>query len=144
MAAGLDVVLVGDEAVLAPLVDRSEQDLDQRLAGYIVDGSRTGLIEDLDRKRSEGAAPLDIINGPLMAGMSEVGRLFNDNELIVAEVLQSAEVMKAAIRQLEPHLDLRSHTTEEYSIRWQRTHPTNEKRRPGMVPTAGLPVGQKH
>ena len=33
--------------------------------------------------------PLDIINGPLMAGMEEVGRLFNNNELIVAEVLQS-------------------------------------------------------
>ena len=30
-----------------------------------------------------------MINGPLMAGMAEVGRLFNDNELIVAEVLQS-------------------------------------------------------
>ena len=41
--------------------------------------------------------PLDIINGPLMAGMSEVGRLFNKNELIVAEVLQSAEAMKAAV-----------------------------------------------
>ena len=41
--------------------------------------------------------PLDIINGPLMAGMAEVGRLFNDNQLIVAEVLQSAGVMKAAV-----------------------------------------------
>jgi len=38
-----------------------------------------------------GGAPLDIVNGPLMAGMSEVGRLFNNNELIVAEVLQSAK-----------------------------------------------------
>ena len=40
-----------------------------------------------------------------MAGMAEVGRLFNDNELIVAEVLQSAEVMKAAVSHLEPHMD---------------------------------------
>jgi len=84
---------------------RPEQPLDERLAGYIVDGSRTGLIEDLDRKRSEGAAPLDIINGPLMAGMSEVGRLFNDNELIVAEVLQSAEAMKAAVSHLQQFMD---------------------------------------
>ncbi len=36
--------------------------------------------------------PLDIINGPLMKGMDEVGRLFNANQLIVAEVLQIAEV----------------------------------------------------
>src|SRR5204862_2564915 len=54
-----------------------------------------------ERKRAEGAAPLDIINGPLMAGMSEVGRLFNNNELIVADVLQSAEAMKAAVSHLE-------------------------------------------
>ena len=41
-----------------------------------------------------------IINGPLMNGMDEVGRLFNNNELIVAEVLQSAEAMKAAVNHL--------------------------------------------
>ena len=35
-----------------------------------------------------------------MKGMDEVGRLFNDNEFIVAEVLQSAEVMKAAVAYL--------------------------------------------
>jgi 5-methyltetrahydrofolate--homocysteine methyltransferase len=84
---------------------RPEQPLDERLAGYIVDGSRTGLIEDLELKRAEGMAPLDIINGPLMAGMTEVGRLFNANELIVAEVLQSAEAMKAAVSHLERFMD---------------------------------------
>ena len=40
-----------------------------------------------------------------MAGMDEVGRLFNNNELIVAEVLQSAEAMKAAVSYLEPLMD---------------------------------------
>ncbi len=75
--------------------------LDERLANYIVEGSKDGLIADLDRKLAEPSAPLDIINGPLMAGMTEVGRLFNNNELIVAEVLQSAEAMKAAVAYLE-------------------------------------------
>src|SRR5207245_8085199 len=79
--------------------------LDQRLANYIIEGTRDGLIADLDRKRAEGAAPLDIINGPLMAGMAEVGRLFNANELIVAEVLQSAEAMKAAVSHLEQFME---------------------------------------
>ncbi len=79
--------------------------LDQRLANYIIEGTKDGLIADLDRKRAEGAAPLDIINGPLMAGMSEVGRLFNNNELIVAEVLQSAEAMKAAVTHLEQFME---------------------------------------
>ena len=79
--------------------------LDQRLSSYIIQGTRDGLIADLDRKRTEGAAPLDIVNGPLMAGMAEVGRLFNANELIVAEVLQSAEAMKAAVSHLEQFME---------------------------------------
>jgi len=79
--------------------------LDERLANYIIEGTRDGLIADLDRKRHDGAAPLDIVNGPLMAGMAEVGRLFNANELIVAEVLQSAEAMKAAVSHLEQFME---------------------------------------
>jgi 5-methyltetrahydrofolate--homocysteine methyltransferase len=83
----------------------AELPLDARLANYIVEGTKDGLIADLDRKRAEGAAPLEIINGPLMAGMTEVGRLFNNNELIVAEVLQSAEAMKAAVNHLEQFME---------------------------------------
>src|SRR5580698_4846077 len=83
----------------------ADMPLDQRLANYIIEGSRDGLIEDLDRKRAEGASPLDIVNGPLMAGMAEVGRLFNANELIVAEVLQSAEAMKAGVSHLEQFME---------------------------------------
>jgi 5-methyltetrahydrofolate--homocysteine methyltransferase len=79
--------------------------LDQRLPRYIVEGTRDGLVADLDLKRAEGAGPLEIINGPLMEGMNEVGRLFNNNELIVAEVLQSAEAMKAAVQHLQQFME---------------------------------------
>jgi 5-methyltetrahydrofolate--homocysteine methyltransferase len=79
--------------------------LDERLANYIIEGTRDGLVDYLEKKRAEGAAPLDIVNGPLMAGMAEVGRLFNANELIVAEVLQSAEAMKAAVSHLEQFME---------------------------------------
>jgi 5-methyltetrahydrofolate--homocysteine methyltransferase len=86
---------------------RAELPLEQRLARAVVEGSKTGLVEDLAQALVDPRwpSPLDIINGPLMAGMSEVGRLFNDNQLIVAEVLQSAEVMKAAVSYLEPHME---------------------------------------
>src|SRR5439155_24653410 len=83
----------------------SDLSLDQRLANYIIEGTKDGLIQDLDLKLNDGFAPLEIINGPLMAGMSEVGRLFNNNELIVAEVLQSAEAMKAAVSYLEKFME---------------------------------------
>jgi len=79
--------------------------LDERLANYIIEGTKEGLVADLETKRAEGTAPLDIINGPLMNGMKEVGRLFNNNELIVAEVLQSAEAMKAAVNHLEQYME---------------------------------------
>jgi 5-methyltetrahydrofolate--homocysteine methyltransferase len=78
--------------------------LDERLARYILVGSKEGLYADLDEALRD-RRPLEIINGPLMAGMDEVGRLFNLNELIVAEVLQSAEAMKAAVGYLEPHME---------------------------------------
>ena len=81
--------------------------LDQRLARAVVEGSKVGLEDDLAAALADPRwpDPLAVINGPLMAGMGEVGRLFNDNQLIVAEVLQSAEVMKAAVSFLEPHMD---------------------------------------
>ncbi len=82
-----------------------EAPIDERLARYIIEGTKDGLIPDLDQKRQEGANPLDIINGPLLAGMTEVGRLFSNNELIVAEVLQSAEAMKAAVNHLQQFME---------------------------------------
>ncbi len=89
--------------------------LDARLANYIIEGTKDGLVADLDRKRAEGAGPLEIVNGPLMAGMAEVGRLFNNNELIVAEVLQSAEAMKAAVTHLERFME-KSETAARGSV----------------------------
>lgn len=78
--------------------------LEERLGSYVVEGTKEGLYPDLDIAMDK-YSPLEIINGPLMRGMEEVGRLFNNNELIVAEVLQSAEVMKASVTYLEPHME---------------------------------------
>jgi len=78
--------------------------LPERLAQHVVEGTKEGLIPDLSELLKE-LSPLDIINGPLMEGMNKVGELFNRNELIVAEVLQSAEVMKAAVSYLEPKME---------------------------------------
>ena len=78
--------------------------LDERLALAIIEGTKEGLAEDLDEALQE-RTPLEIINGPLMDGMAEVGRQFNANQLIVAEVLQSAESMKYSVNHLEPHME---------------------------------------
>jgi 5-methyltetrahydrofolate--homocysteine methyltransferase len=86
-----------------PVEQRRHLPLDDRLALYILEGSKDGLFADLDEGLRH-RQPLEIINGPLMAGMDEVGRLFGANEMIVAEVLQSAEAMKAAVAYLEPQM----------------------------------------
>ncbi|WP_166241661.1 methionine synthase [Paenibacillus turpanensis] len=82
----------------------SNLSLEERISSYVVEGTKEGLVPDLDEALQK-YTPLEIINGPLMTGMDEVGRLFNNNELIVAEVLQSAEVMKAAVAHLEPFME---------------------------------------
>ncbi|MFB4211333.1 methionine synthase [Shouchella sp. JSM 1781072] len=90
--------------------------LEERLALYVVEGTKQRLDVDLTLALQTYPTPLDIINGPLMDGMDEVGRLFNNNELIVAEVLQSAEVMKAAVSFLEPHMEKSDHESRKGKI----------------------------
>ncbi|NQX64695.1 methionine synthase [Paenibacillus alba] len=82
----------------------SNLSLEDRLGSYVVEGTKEGLIPDLEIAL-QTYSPLEVINGPLMKGMEQVGRLFNNNELIVAEVLQSAEVMKASVNYLEPFME---------------------------------------
>jgi 5-methyltetrahydrofolate--homocysteine methyltransferase len=90
--------------------------LEDRLAYYVVEGTKEGLLPDLDLALAAYPTPLEIINGPLMNGMKEVGRLFNDNQLIVAEVLQSAEVMKASVAFLEPHMEIGDNSSSKGKV----------------------------
>ena len=76
----------------------------ERLERRIVDGERNGLTEDLDAALRERPA-LEIINNTLLAGMKTVGELFGSGQMQLPFVLTSAEVMKAAVAHLEPHLD---------------------------------------
>ena len=93
-----------DKPPKATTEERMNLSLDERLALCIIEGTKEGLAEDLDEALTE-RTPLEIINGPLMDGMAEVGRQFNANQLIVAEVLQSAESMKFSVSHLEPHME---------------------------------------
>lgn len=76
----------------------------ERLAQRIVDGERNGLDADLDEAMTQ-KPPLQIINEHLLAGMKTVGELFGSGQMQLPFVLQSAEVMKAAVAYLEPHME---------------------------------------
>lgn len=91
------------------------QNPEERLVRAVIDGRHTGLkdslIELLERMKA-----IEIINGPLLEGMNEVGKLFADNKLIVAEVLESAEVMRSAVDILKPYMQDSSETSSRGTI----------------------------
>ncbi|MEW6510047.1 MAG: methionine synthase [Bacteroidota bacterium] len=81
-----------------------KQGLEERLKARIVDGDKAGLQADLDLALKKHRA-LDIINTILLDGMKTVGDLFGSGQMQLPFVLQSAEVMKAAVAYLEPFMD---------------------------------------
>ncbi|WP_280421236.1 methionine synthase [Nocardia carnea] len=85
-----------DELAALPLFERLER--------RIVDGERAGMEADLDEAMRE-VPPLKIINETLLSGMKTVGELFGSGQMQLPFVLQSAEVMKAAVAHLEPHME---------------------------------------
>ncbi|MFB7373730.1 methionine synthase [Streptomyces sp. NPDC056222] len=78
--------------------------LEERLKRRIVDGEKNGLEADL-ADALEGRPALEIVNDILLDGMKTVGELFGSGQMQLPFVLQSAEVMKAAVAYLEPHME---------------------------------------
>ena len=99
--AGVDSAALKDEraAELAALP------VGERLERRIIDGEAKGLEADLDLARAGGLSALDIVNVHLLVGMQVVGARFGSGEMQLPFVLQSAEVMKAAVALLEPHME---------------------------------------
>src|SRR5262245_53083818 len=77
---------------------------EERLRQAIIQGRRETLIADLDAARQR-YSPLDIINKILIDGMKVVGALFGSGQMQLPFVLQSAEVMKAAVAHLEQFME---------------------------------------
>ncbi|WP_433732128.1 methionine synthase [Actinoplanes sp. CA-051413] len=78
--------------------------LEERLKRRIIDGERNGLEDDLLEALQTKPA-LAIVNDVLLDGMKTVGELFGSGQMQLPFVLQSAEVMKAAVAFLEPHME---------------------------------------
>lgn len=76
-----------------------------RLAHAIVSGQMSFLEKDLEEAIEENNSALDIIEGPLMAGMKNVGSLFGSGKMFLPQVVKSARVMKKAVDWLSPYMD---------------------------------------
>jgi 5-methyltetrahydrofolate--homocysteine methyltransferase len=77
----------------------------ERLTHALVHGINEHIEADTEEARKAAAKPLDVIEGPLMAGMNVVGDLFGAGKMFLPQVVKSARVMKQAVAYLQPFLE---------------------------------------
>ncbi|HEU6456248.1 MAG TPA: methionine synthase [Roseateles sp.] len=86
-----------------------EQSVEARLSHALVRGITEFVVEDTEECRAafeaEGRPPLQVIEGPLMAGMNTVGDLFGAGKMFLPQVVKSARVMKQAVAHLLPFIE---------------------------------------
>ena len=82
-----------------------EAPVEERLARALVKGISEHIVEDTEEARRARARALDVIEGPLMDGMNEVGDLFGAGRMFLPQVVKSARVMKKAVAYLVPFLE---------------------------------------
>jgi 5-methyltetrahydrofolate--homocysteine methyltransferase len=77
----------------------------ERLSHALVHGIDEFIVEDTEAARVEADKPLEVIEGPLMAGMNVVGDLFGAGKMFLPQVVKSARVMKKAVAHLLPFIE---------------------------------------
>jgi 5-methyltetrahydrofolate--homocysteine methyltransferase len=82
-----------------------EGTVEERLSHALVNGIVEFIEEDTEEARQALGAPLQVIEGPLMAGMSVVGDRFGAGQMFLPQVVKSARVMKRAVAYLEPFME---------------------------------------
>jgi 5-methyltetrahydrofolate--homocysteine methyltransferase len=82
-----------------------EWPVEKRLAHALVHGITDFIAEDVEEARQAADRPLDVIEGPLMAGMNVVGDLFGSGKMFLPQVVKSARVMKQAVAYLMPYME---------------------------------------
>lgn len=81
------------------------QTVNDRITHAMVHGIDTFIVEDTEEARQNAIRPLDVIEGPLMAGMNVVGDLFGSGKMFLPQVVKSARVMKKAVAYLLPFME---------------------------------------
>ncbi|MAL90601.1 MAG: methionine synthase, partial [Pseudomonas sp.] len=79
--------------------------VDKRLEHALVKGITAFIVEDTEECRQQCARPIEVIEGPLMAGMNVVGDLFGAGKMFLPQVVKSARVMKQAVAHLIPFIE---------------------------------------
>jgi 5-methyltetrahydrofolate--homocysteine methyltransferase len=79
--------------------------VEERLKHALVNGITEYIDADTEEARQKYPKPLDVIEGPLMAGMDVVGDLFGSGKMFLPQVVKSARVMKKSVAVLTPYIE---------------------------------------
>jgi len=82
-----------------------EAPVEERLTHALVEGIDEFIEADTEEARLRAAHPIEVIEGPLMAGMNVVGDLFGAGKMFLPQVVKSARVMKKAVAHLVPYIE---------------------------------------
>ena len=82
-----------------------EQSVEKRLAHALIKGIVEFIVEDVEAARQLVERPIQVIEGPLMDGMNQVGDLFGSGQMFLPQVVKSARVMKKAVAYLLPYIE---------------------------------------
>ena len=97
-----------DVQQVTTVVDRSEISLEERLSMALQHGDEEFLLPDLEEALQKYPSPASIIEGPLMQGMTVVGRLFGEGKMFLPQVVKTARTMKRAVEILQPYIEAQS------------------------------------
>ena len=95
----------GTSSDTTPFQDRALTSVEERLAQALIKGDGTFLEDDLKEALTKFPHAVDIIEGPLMAGMNTVGTLFGEGKMFLPQVVKTARTMKQAVDILQPYIE---------------------------------------
>ncbi|OOF66717.1 methionine synthase [Rodentibacter caecimuris] len=95
----------GNESAVDSVAEWRTWAVEERLKHALVKGITTYIVEDTEEARQKFPTPLEVIEGPLMAGMDVVGDLFGEGKMFLPQVVKSARVMKQSVAYLEPFIN---------------------------------------
>ena len=95
----------GGETRSGPDLSWREREPSARLTYALIQGIDTWIEGDVEEVRQMTTRAIEVIEGPLMAGMNEVGDLFGEGKMFLPQVVKSARVMKRAVAYLIPYIE---------------------------------------
>ncbi len=126
-ASGENAGQSSEEANKIKLAWRNDT-VENRLAHSLINGITDFIDEDTEEARQKYSAPLEVIEGPLMAGMNQVGDLFGAGKMFLPQVVKSARVMKKSVAILTPYIE-----AEKERLKLASADPNGKSKGPAKI-----------